>query len=434
MIHDLAAQLISEKRKDIVRRLNSKDSEQSVGAEIELAIFWSLRNLDLEIEPFWWTEGRCPDAYVEGLLRDRPTVIEITAFADAAISGEAQMDHCVQELSKVADTARRGSSRYLYFHFAETRQYQRGRTERGIAAPSDFTPSDSTVRRLEEWVRSVPDAKARLRIEDGGLIVELEMRTHKQIRYHNFHVSRPPRTYSDTRNPLYRRLADKVRQVENAPAGVCRVIVLVEAGSRFLAEISSRRAFKDFEKYSTAQDIIEKIIVDKADKIEAIIVLVPKVEHNHNFTGRHGPKKYWSPHIFSTKNCNSDLLASAVETIVEHLPSPRFDGYNTRSLIRQKAMQHDSRGWYRGVNISMQNNKITYRMSSRAFQDFMANRIDEKQFRRFIGEGEDGPSIGRFLNQGYTIQEIRLEVGGLDDDDDCMVLEFARDPAASPFE
>ncbi|MFP3385984.1 hypothetical protein [Tritonibacter sp. SIMBA_163] len=434
MVCDLTSHLEGEKRTDIVKRLNSKDPEQCVGAEIELAIAWSLRSLDLEIEPFWWAEGRSPDAYVEGLLPGKPAAIEVTAFAEAAISGETQMDHCAQVLSNIADAERRGSGRYLYFHFAETRHYRRGRYEREIAAPKCFAPSRATVLRVQEWVRSAPDPKARLIIKDDGLSVELEMRTQKQIRYHNYHVSRPPRTYSDTRNPLYRRLADKAKQVANAPSGVCRIIILVEAGSRFLAETSSRRGFNSVESYSTAQDIIQKVIKDKSDKLDAIIVLIPTVEHARPWRGRTQPEKYWSTHIFSTQERDSDPLAAAVESIIKQLPSPRFDGYNVRSLIRQKAMQHDARGWYRGTNISMQDNKLTYRMSSRALQDFLASRIDETQFRRFIGEQEDGPSIKRFLDQGYTIQGIQFEAGGVDDDDDCIVLEFARDAAASPFE
>ncbi|MEY9424450.1 hypothetical protein ABIF69_010956 [Bradyrhizobium japonicum] len=35
-------------------------------------------------------------------------------------------------------------------------------------------------------------------------------------------------------------------------------------------------------------------------------------------------------------------------------------------------------------------NDITYRMSSRAFQDFLAGRITEEQFRHFLGDAEGG--------------------------------------------
>ena len=78
--------------------------------------------------------------------------------------------------------------------------------------------------------------------------------------------------------------------------------------------------------------------------------------------------------------------------------------------------------------------EITYRMSSRALQDFLAGRITEEQFRYFLGERESGPTIGRFLDQGFTISEISHEKGGLDEDDDTLILHFSRDRAAHPFE
>jgi hypothetical protein len=82
----------------------------------------------------------------------------------------------------------------------------------------------------------------------------------------------------------------------------------------------------------------------------------------------------------------------------------------------------------------MKDNQYTYRMSARAFQDFLAQRIDEKQFRHFVGAAEERPSIGRFLNQGYTIQDIRFESGGTDEDDDYVVFKLALDAAAGPFQ
>jgi hypothetical protein len=417
MICDLHSHLNQEKRKDIVNRLNSKEAEQCLGAEVELAIAWSLRNLDLDVEPFWWKGSRSPDIYVDAIVKDRPVAIEVTAFADAAISGEAQMDHCAQKLIAIADAEQRRSGQYLYFHFAETRNYQNGRNERGIAAPRDFYPSQETIQKVQSWIRSNPDPTVRLRIEDRNMIVELEKRTYKQIRYHNYHVSRPPRTYSEKRNPLYKRLADKAKQVEDAPSGVSRIVLLVEAGSRFLADITARNWQHGIESYSSAQDIIQRFITDKSDKIDAVIVFVPVVEYSSRLLGRHGPKNYWSTRVYCAEQSNTRWIEAAVESILRELPPPRFDGYNARSLIRQKAMQHDARGWYRVTSMTKINKKITYKISSRAFQDLR----------------EDGSTIGRLLNLGYTIQAVTFEAGGIDQDDDYIVLELNLDAAAAPF-
>lgn len=433
MINDLRPFLDAEKRRDLVQRLNNKDSEQSLGAEAELSIAWSLRKFDLEIEPVWWKPPKCPDLYVEGVIDDIPLVIEVTAFADAAVSGEDVMDHCAQALIALVNAEQKRFGEHLYFHFAETRNYQRGRNERGIAAPKDYSPSEATRQRIVSWINSKPLERQRLRIEDAGLIVEVEIRPYRQIRYHNYHVSRPPRTYSDTRNPLYRRLAEKSKQLRDTPSGVLRTIFLIEAGSRFLAEVNNTHRWAG-ERYSTARQIIQKFIKDQPDKVDSVVVLVPTIPSLRRGIGSDSKRKStWQVAIFADDNSVRDSLSSALEMITSALPEPRLDGFNARSLIRQKAMNYDARGWYLSWGWSMKDGNYTYRMSARAFQDFLAQRIDEKQFRHFVGAEKEGPSIGRFLEQGYTIQNIRFESGGTDEDDDYVVFEFALDAAASPF-
>lgn len=78
--------------------------------------------------------------------------------------------------------------------------------------------------------------------------------------------------------------------------------------------------------------------------------------------------------------------------------------------------------------------EITYRISSRVLLDFLAGRITETQLRYFMGERDDGPSISRFLDRGFTVGEISFEKGGVDEDDDLILLHFSKDPAAHPFE
>lgn len=433
MIDDLSPLLDSEKRKDLVHRLNNKDPEQSLGAEAELSIAWTLRKYDLEIEPVWWKPPKCPDLYVEGVAGDIPLVIEVTAFADTAISGEDVMDHCAQALIALVNAEKKRFGEHLYFHFAETRDYQRGRYERGIAAPKDYKPSEVTRRKIISWINSQPIEKHRLRIEDAGLVVEIEIKQDKQIRYLNYHVSRPPRTYSDTRNPLYRRLVEKSKQLRDTPSGVLRTIFLIEAGSRFLSEVNRVNRLGGVERYSTARQIIQKFLQDQSEKVDSVVVLVPTMHsHFRGFGHTSKRKSTWQVSIFANDNAVNNLLSSVSEMITSALPEPRLDGFNARSLTRQKALNLDAGGWYLSGMWSMEDGNCTYRMSVRAFQDFLAQRIDEKQFRRFVGAEKDG-LIGRSLAQGYTIQNIRFESGGTDEDDDYVIFELAKDAAASPF-
>lgn len=433
MLDELTQHLNQEKRKDLVNRLNDKRVEQSLPAEMELALIWTLRDLDLEIEPIWWANGKNPDAYVEGLIPNTPAVIEITAVADNTMSGEPQMDRCAMQLISIANAAKRGSGDYLYFQFAETGSYRRGRDERGIAAPTDYTPSEMAKSRVRTWIESDPDKKSRLKLQDGELCVGIEKREYRQTRYHNCHVSRPPRVYSDTRNPIYRTLSKKSAQVADAPEGTWKIIFLVEAGSRLLSDVSKPSTNFGVERHSTATDIVNKFIKDKRTKVDAVVVFVPIKQYNNGFLTSRGYDKKWSATVFGEDNLTNRQLMQSLDKLIKKLPEPRFDGFNARSLTRQNAMRHDSRGWYLPTTTRFENNELTYRLSLRAFQDFMARRIDEKQFRQYIGDRDDGPSISRFLQNGYTIKNVHYEPKGIDDDDDYVVLEFAKDAAASIF-
>jgi len=74
-------------------------------------------------------------------------------------------------------------------------------------------------------------------------------------------------------------------------------------------------------------------------------------------------------------------------------------------------------------------------MSSRVLQDFLAKRITENQFRSVLGDRKEEPhSAFDFLDHGYLFKSIRIEHGGLDEDDDHLIFEFQKDASVKPFE
>lgn len=264
MLDDLSAFFDAEKRLDLTQRLNNKKVEQSLPAEMELAILWMLKDLEcLEIEPYWWSEGKRPDAYVDGLLPKQSCVIEIKTVADNSISGEYTMDSVSRKIMDVANSIERGSGKYLFFTFSETRKYERGRYIRGIAAFDDYTPSENTKADIKNWLSSGRSHNEPLNLNDAGVSVIVQRRKTKQTRYHNTHTSRPPRTYSDTKNPIYAALKSALDQIELAPKDTWRVIFLAEAGSRTLANVIESRPNIVLESHSTAENIIERFLEEK---------------------------------------------------------------------------------------------------------------------------------------------------------------------------
>lgn len=432
MLDDLSEKFGRQKRADITARLNSKRADQSLPAEMELALLWMLKDQEnFQIEPDWWPDSRKPDAYVADLIPGTPAVVEITTVADNSMTGEKEMDHCATALMDIANSEKRGVGKYLRFNFGEIRAREGRRSVRNIAAPNDYVPTEQAKRRIVDWLRSGESKSISLKIEELGLSVEIEHTDGKQVRYHNFHTSRPPRTYSETSNPIYQALNSKVVQVQSAPAGTWRIIFLAETGSQILSDLIEKDRMR-FEDNVTARDIINRFVSDKIGRVDAVAIFVPVKKYR----GANAPERFerrWAVVLFGESNTENQRLLGSLKVLVNRFPMPIWNGYNARSLKRQHALAHDSHGWYLPTTGTYKENKVEYKISSRAFQEFFSNKIDEKQFKYAIGEMEAGPSIRRYLEMGYTIRSIRLEGGGTDSDDDYIVLEFSRDAAASKF-
>lgn len=87
-----------------------------------------------------------------------------------------------------------------------------------------------------------------------------------------------------------------------------------------------------------------------------------------------------------------------------------------------------------GAKMTYTSDSLTLRFSLRALQDFLAGRIDEAGFRQALGERQgEPPLLKSYLEHGYTISDVDFEAGGIDEDDDALLLKFGVDPAVSPF-
>jgi hypothetical protein len=78
---------------------------------------------------------------------------------------------------------------------------------------------------------------------------------------------------------------------------------------------------------------------------------------------------------------------------------------------------------------------MTISISARAVLDLLAGRITSEKFQHRTGlEGKNRSNLFKHrLEQGDILSGARLEPGGVDEDDDWLVFELARDPSASPL-
>ena len=79
---------------------------------------------------------------------------------------------------------------------------------------------------------------------------------------------------------------------------------------------------------------------------------------------------------------------------------------------------------------------MTIKISARALLDLLAGRITVEKFQHFTGlDGKPGqPNIFKHrLEQGDILTDVKIESGGIDEDDDWLVIELKQDPSAAPL-
>lgn len=426
MLNELAPSLEPGKALDLVQRLNNKRILQALPAEAEVSILWALSKLgEFENEPYWWGDSHRPEAYTENLIPGQPAVVEVIAVHDASISGEEDMDRIAFQFVKCADKVRAKAGRYLFFRFGEESGYEDGRYFRRRLAPNDYVLSVSAASRIREWIVSNPADRSRLRIVEPGLHVDIEKSAHPQRRFHNFQCSMPPEVYDIDDNPLYIGLRGKLDQLAAAQSGTYRFIFLMDVGSTLLRRLGSSWERDRLGRYFSARDILEYFMSKYHDRLDSVVVFAPK-RVSRDWCG--GSLVWAVTPIFRP---NLDLPASAFDCLAQVLPKPRFEGYQVRSLFQQGAFSPKRQGFTAGLHITdFRNGTMKVKVSSRSLLDLLAGRISPTQFRSLIGDDDPKNLFQHWLDSGMTISDATFESGGLDRDDDFLVLTLSDDPGA----
>jgi len=127
------------------------------------------------------------------------------------------------------------------------------------------------------------------------------------------------------------------------------------------------------------------------------------------------------------------IRTDGFEAMLAGLPKPRFEGYQARQLHEQGVFAPTHRGMYMGTNIKWtKGEKTEIHFSARALLDMLAGRCSPDLFLRRVGLDEHN-AFKYHLDKGETIHSIALKPGGVDADDDQIVVEFRDDPAARPL-
>lgn len=427
MLVEVAPLLNDSKTRDLVRRLENKRVDQVLPAEMELALLWGLSRIgSLEIEPAWWNGSRRPDACSTGLISGERAVIEIAAPNDNAIGGEETMDAIAIRFSEAASRLRKGLGEYLYYSFGQESGYEDGVYYRRRLTPLDYELSPGASAALETWVRGRTTDSTKLRVKEPGLDVTIEKKGHKQTRFHNTWSAMPPETHSLDENPLFEVLKRKRTQLRAAPADCRRVIFLADVGSTLLNRIGKVGEIDPTRRFVSGREIISHFVAAKDGAVDSVVVFSP----SRPISSWRAADLRWAVSVFNRPGFDFDL--AQLNAMMSILPKPTVEGYQARSLFRQGMFDPSSMGIYLVPRITTsKGGPMTVRLSARALLDLLANRIDRSTFDRETGGLTLKTNLFELaLNRGQTIRDVTFESGGLDEDDDYLVITLDDDAGA----
>ena len=423
MIDDISPLTTQSKVKDLLSRLESRDTRSALAAEAELSMVWAISQVaDVSIEPLL-DSGRRPDALSSDLFRSGSAVVEVRALSDDSFSGHDPMLRTANILSASADRMAKHAGRHLAFEFM-VRSYQDGRFRRERCVDPAFELNSQIEQLLREWLsgRTSTDGLHKLRVKDGKtdvIITWREVPTRERI----FFCRMPPVAYDLEDNPVYKALKQKSKQIKDAGAGHLRVVFLFDAGCQILRYIGQA---VHFGRETSGEQIVGHAL-GKLSGIDIVCVFSPFRDWRVVLGAR--SEVVWNVTYFDPRLGVPDNEYAALELLTSKLPRARFEGYQARQIHRQGGFSPNSRGWYNGTNITMHEGAMRIRISSRLLQEYLAGRLDTERFRS-AAFGNDQNLFNTWLNRGLTIQGATFEGGNVDQDDDYIVLDFGSDWAA----
>ena len=450
MLAELSSYTEAGKFNDLLARLENRDTNHALAAEAELSMLWAIsRVAHLRIEPKLPGSSHRPDALSNDLFGSSRAVVEVKALSDDSFSGKEAMDRTANIIIGYVNQLSKKVGQHLHFEFFD-RSYWATRFHRERCVDPNFVLTKSIRQQLREWIRGracpTPD---RIRITEGK--TDVVVIWHKEeVKNADFRVfcRMPPVAYDLRDNPIYKALKKKSRQVSGAGKDILRVVFLVDAGCELLRRLRPIGAASGMEVTG------EEVIWNAMQKLGLDIVCVFSSYREDQVRAiLQPPRKSPSFWIANNFDLREDMPASEyrrLQKLAAQLPRPRFEGYLARSIHRQGGFRLPRRDltpesgrtrdrtrrararWLTTTVTTKGNLQMTIKISARLMQEYLAGHIDEDTFRgHAFGNGPN--YFAEELVRGRTIQGVRFESGGIDEDDDHLVFNMEFDWAENPL-
>jgi hypothetical protein len=438
MLDDLGPRLTPAKAADLLARLEHRQTDKALAAEIELGLLWAIGQVaHLTVEP--QLDGSTPDALSNDLFPSGPTIIEITALSDDTFSGDRDMNRAANIIGQFAHRVRRGANKHLYFKFRARQYFDSNGFHRDRLISSDFALTPDFKECLRAWI-SAPDwpNPPEIRLEDEQQNVDVLVQWKKRVnpRFRVF-SSMPPIAYDLKRNPLFRALRAKGRQLRSAPSGVLRCIFVGDAGCWMLRDIGANEP--TYQAKNGGQIILHFLARSSVDVVcvfsaaPGTVFFDPLGVPCLSFSGLGGPL-IWGVRVFDRRQSCDENEHRKLASLADTLPPPRLEGYQARSLHRQGVFDPQARGRYVGsAIIGRSPTSMSIKVSARQLQELLAGRITLQEFEDRTFGRHTANQFEHQLKLGLTIHRVHVEEASVDQDDDHLVFDLEPDPAAAPL-
>ncbi len=426
MVEDISQLTTQAKVNDLLSRLESRNTRDAMAAEAELSMVWAISQVaDVAVEPVGGN-GRQPDVFSRDLFGSGSAFVEVRALSDDSFSGREPMVRTANILASAADRIAKGAGSHLAFEFLDRSYWDRRYCRERCVDPA-FEVSASVERLLREWIirRKRSDGPHELRVTDGKtdlIITWHDVPAHERPVF----CRMPPVAYDLEDNPVYKALKKKSKQIKGAGGGHLRVVFLFDAGCELLRYIG-RTASYVWER--RGEDIVRHAL-QKLSGIDIVCVFSPFRDQRVVLEPRR--EIVWNVTCFDRRAIIPKREYNRLDLLARRLPRTRFEGYQARQIHRRGGFLPNAHGWYRGTTLTMQGGAMVIRISSRLLQEYLAGRLDAERFRH-AAFGNDDNLFKTWLEKGQTIQGATFEAGGLDHDDDYVVLELGPDWGAKPL-
>ena len=378
-------------------------------------MLWAIsREAHLEVEPAL-PDGHRPDALSNDLFRSRPAVIEVRALSDESFSGKEAMDRTANIIAGHADRLRKGAGKHLYFEFAE-RSYWTTRYHRERCVDPAFRLTPAIEQQLSVWIKAANwPSPPSIRIAEGRTDVVISWKESTVPLFRTF-CRMPPLAYDLEDNPIYKALKKKSKQVKAAPAGTLRCVILVDAGCDLLRRLRPMSGIHEIGGEAIIRHAIAKLSID------VVVVFSPFRQWQFGFGSRSDLR--WNVTYFDSRETIPDGEYDRLRDLAGQLPRPHFEGYQARDIHKQGGFAADNRNWYLPTTITTRKDgKMTAKLSAELLHQYLAGQLDTDRFRDKVF-GNMPNLFASELARGHAIQNVRFESGGIDEDDDYVIIDL----------